>query len=334
MVGPGSSYDVFSKPREPLGCRSLDELVARSEQLAASGTEAAEALVLDSDILLVRRAAFDAVGGLDPALRELHYALPDLCLRLRRAGWLPYIVSTAYVHENVRPAGEDADAATFREKHGFDCFYSCNTRPELLRHVQLAPDHPAVLEVGCACGGNLLQLRAQRPDVELCGVELSEASAAVARQFAQIHAIDIETLHQPAWEGKFDAVILGDLLEHLRDPWQTLRRIHRVLRPGGRVIISVPNVMHISNLGRLLRHGDWHYASSGILDRTHLRFFTRKTAAELVAQAGCRVIAVEPRIFAQKPQWAPLRAQILPLLGPDVAPENLDALQWVVVGEK
>ena len=334
IAAPASSQAYFSSARVSPPYHTLQGAADFAAAREALGGAAEERLVLDSGCFLVRRAALAAAGGFDPSFQGWHYGLPDLCLRLRATGWGVRFVPSAYVHENPPQSSDAGDAEAFRQKHGFDCLYSCNTRPELLKHVQLSEDAPAVLEVGCACGGNLLRLRAERPDVELYGIELSEASATVARQFAQVYALDVEDFHMPEWEGKFDAVILGDLLEHLRDPWQAVQHFYRITRPGGRIIISVPNVMHISNLAGLLIDGDWTYEDQGILDRTHLRFFTQRTARALVEQGGYRVVAMDGRAFAISPEQAALRERLLPLLGDGATANDLDAYQWVVVGEK
>ena len=156
----------------------------------------------------------------------------------------------------------------------------------------------------------------------------------MARQFAQVYALDVEDFHMPEWDGRFDAVICGDLLEHLRDPWKTVQNLCRITRPGGRLIISVPNVMHISNLYGMLREGNWAYEAQGIRDRTHLRFFTQRTARELVEQGGYHTLTVLGRAFRISKQQQELREQLLPILGPGVTDLDLDALQWIVVGEK
>lgn len=85
--------------------------------------------------------------------------------------------------------------------------------------------------------------------------------------------------------GPFDAIVYGDVLEHLSDPLSALRALNRTLVPGGRVIVSVPNVAHIWVRLQLLG-GRFQYADRGILDRTHLRFFTRRTFLDLLAQAN------------------------------------------------
>jgi len=89
----------------------------------------------------------------------------------------------------------------------------------------------------------------------------------------------------PELGGPFDAIVCGDILEHLTDPLPVLMALNRSLTPGGTVIVSVPNVAHLwVRLSLLL--GRWNYADRGILDRTHLRFFTRRSFREFLAQAG------------------------------------------------
>jgi 2-polyprenyl-3-methyl-5-hydroxy-6-metoxy-1,4-benzoquinol methylase len=110
--------------------------------------------------------------------------------------------------------------------------------------------------------------------------------------------------------GSFDFVVLGDVLEHLADPWEALRLVRGLLSPGGVAVVSVPNVAAWPvRLGLLA--GSFEYRDFGILDRTHLRFFTRATARELVESAG---FAVERERFVhlERPP-GPLRRR-LPLV--------------------
>jgi 2-polyprenyl-3-methyl-5-hydroxy-6-metoxy-1,4-benzoquinol methylase len=87
-------------------------------------------------------------------------------------------------------------------------------------------------------------------------------------------------------------VIFADVLEHMTDPWSALKDWTDRLATGGSVVMSIPNVGHHSALSPLVA-GHWHYEDAGIMDRTHLRFFTRETVLELVAGAGLRVIRLE-----------------------------------------
>ena len=92
----------------------------------------------------------------------------------------------------------------------------------------------------------------------------------------------------------FDAVLCLDVLEHLLDPWTVLEGLAGHLAPGGTAIVSIPNIRFHKALLPLLLWGDWAYEERGVLDSTHLRFFTRKTAMELVRGAGLEVVTVEP----------------------------------------
>jgi 2-polyprenyl-3-methyl-5-hydroxy-6-metoxy-1,4-benzoquinol methylase len=89
-----------------------------------------------------------------------------------------------------------------------------------------------------------------------------------------------------AEEGSFDTILCLDVLEHLVDPWRVVERLHQSLRPGGALIVSVPNVRHYRVSGGLLFRGRWHLQDAGICDRTHLRFFVRDTAIELATHSG------------------------------------------------
>ncbi len=89
-----------------------------------------------------------------------------------------------------------------------------------------------------------------------------------------------------AEEGPFDTILCLDVLEHLVDPWRVVTQMHRCLRPGGVLIVSVPNVRHYRVSGGLLFRGRWHLENAGICDRTHLRFFVRDTAIELTTHSG------------------------------------------------
>jgi len=89
-----------------------------------------------------------------------------------------------------------------------------------------------------------------------------------------------------AEEGPFDTILCLDVLEHLVDPWRVVAQMHRCLRPGGVLIVSVPNVRHYRVSGGLLFRGRWHLEDAGICDRTHLRFFVRDTAIALTTHSG------------------------------------------------
>lgn len=143
-----------------------------------------------------------------------------------------------------------------------------------------------VLDLGTASGflGRLLAGRGHT----VVGVESDPEAAAAARpHYAALHLADLQRL-APLPEAPFDVVIAGDVLEHLADPRAALDRAVAQLAPGGRLLVSVPNVAFVLvRLGLLL--GRFEYAPRGILDRTHLRFFTRRSLLALLRGAGLTV---------------------------------------------
>lgn len=171
--------------------------------------------------------------------------------------------------------------------------YYQSVRKEIL--PLLPPGRLKILELGCGEGATLAWLQSIGRCAECVGIELSEAAARKAGEVAdRVIVADFER-DEPAFENaSFDCILCLDVLEHLRDPWGALRTLAEWLRPGGTLVISVPNVGHISIILDLLLHGRFEYQDSGILDRTHLRFFTRSSAEALVRSAGLVIEQVRP----------------------------------------
>jgi 2-polyprenyl-3-methyl-5-hydroxy-6-metoxy-1,4-benzoquinol methylase len=140
-----------------------------------------------------------------------------------------------------------------------------------------------VLDVGAADG--FLAELLTRQGWQVTALERDPAQAAKAR--GRCHEVIVADLDQaaPRLEGPFDAIVYGDVLEHLSDPLPVLVGLDRTLAGDGRVIISVPNVAHVW-VRLSLALGRWDYADRGILDRTHLRFFTKRSFAAILRDAG------------------------------------------------
>jgi len=104
---------------------------------------------------------------------------------------------------------------------------------------------------------------------------------------------DIEERSLDLERETFDVVICGDVLEHLRDPWAAIQYLSTFLRHGGTFVVSLPNILYWRAFGRIVT-GDFRYAPSGVLDRTHLRFFCRKNMLDLVESANLQLRHIEP----------------------------------------
>lgn len=152
----------------------------------------------------------------------------------------------------------------------------------------IPPDVTRVLDIGCGGGDIARALRAARPRVEIVGVTHSPDEARIAAAHLDaVHVLDLERgLTAPAlarWGRMFDLMIFSHVLEHLTDPNAVLQRCLTRLRPGGHALIAVPNVLEWRTRLGFLR-GSFDYAEHGVLDRTHMRFFTYRSAPrELVA---------------------------------------------------
>ncbi len=143
-----------------------------------------------------------------------------------------------------------------------------------------------VLEVGCGSGNTLRYLKEQGAR-RTFGIEVNSTVAKAATNHVDHLAVgDIESMEWSFADRLFDCIILGDILEHLRDPWGVVKKLSESLPSGGQLVASLPNVRFYSVSIPLLFAGRWTYAEEGILDRTHLRFFTRRTAVELFLEAG------------------------------------------------
>lgn len=157
-----------------------------------------------------------------------------------------------------------------------------------------------VLDLGCGSGAVGKTLRETGRAAELVGVELFEAAAAQAREFySRVYTGDIEEL-QLSYHRSFDYVLCGDILEHLKDPYSVVRRIRGWLKDDGYLICSVPNVRHWRIITNLMFRGAWDYEDAGILDRTHLRFFTRKTCFRMLEDASFSVVFSRMLISGRK----------------------------------
>ena len=161
-----------------------------------------------------------------------------------------------------------------------------------------------LLDVGAADG--LLARHLTGRGWKVTGIEADPALAAAGAAHCERMCVADLNRAVPALEGLFDVIVCGDVLEHLADPPQVLRALVRALAPAGDVVVSVPNVAHLWMRLSLLA-GRFDYAERGILDRSHLRFFTRRTLDALLAAADLHVVrrAVTPVPLHQvvPPRW-------------------------------
>lgn len=219
--------------------------------------------------------------------------------------------------------------------------YHDNLNQELL--ARLPGDARHVLEIGCGTGALARAYRQRHPNALYTGVEMAgEAARKAADACSNVVLGNIETkpcldaLDQLRGAQGWDLLVLGDVLEHLLDPLRVLAELRARMTVGATCLACIPNIGHVSIVYQLLR-ARWDYADAGLLDRTHLRFFTQPTMTALFQQAGwtvreCTALVLEPE--ASDRAIAPLLG-LAPALGmtPDAMRLHLSAYQWIVHAE-
>jgi SAM-dependent methyltransferase len=171
--------------------------------------------------------------------------------------------------------------------------YFSGARKTFVDDLPLNPE-ARLLEIGCGNGDTAAYALACRKCGWCAGVELCpDPAMEAAQRLHDVQVGDIEELILPWPRGYFDLLIMSEVLEHLRDPWAVLKKIHPLLKAEAWVLSGSPNVAHHSVLRMLLR-GRWDYDSIGIMDHTHLRWFTSGTYRAMFEECGYEVVSVGP----------------------------------------
>ena len=206
--------------------------------------------------------------------------------------------------------------------------------PDLLRIIPT--EAKSIVEVGCSSGALAREYRKINPEVFYLGVEIEPEYARLAeRHCDKVMVLDVDQAPDSFFSenAACDCWIFGDTLEHFRDPWQVLGKIRRFIPINGCIVACVPNAQHWSVQARL-NCGIFRYEESGLMDRTHLRWFTRITLLELFSTTGFTVTEGFPRIFDEpnRDRFIQVIKQMASLQGadPEQAAYDSTALQYVI----
>ena len=283
---------------------------------ATFGGEPRECEVYVGCGILIKRDLFDAVGGFDEHYFQ-GYEDFDLCLKVRERGLKVMYCPTSVVEhiENVsmkklsrraRRRSKERNREFFERRwlqrlHEFRLprlpegmgDFSYYTFPRERLFEQIPSESGRVLEVGCGAGVLGERLKRSGKATHVTGIELNKDAAALARsRLDAVQIGDVESMPLDAWIGQFDTLIVADVLEHLRDPWAALFRLRDCLKDSGTVVASILNIAHYKIIKKLL-FADWRYEPGGILDHTHLRFFTRGSIEDLFRNTGFEILRIE-----------------------------------------
>jgi 2-polyprenyl-3-methyl-5-hydroxy-6-metoxy-1,4-benzoquinol methylase len=174
-----------------------------------------------------------------------------------------------------------------------DIGYYSAQRPEL---VALISDATKVLDVGCGSGAMAAKIKNDCSPEEVWGVEVVEEVGLLAKANPALNKVligSIEDFSDQIPDATFSHIVAGDVIEHLIDPWKTVAELKRKLKPDGVLICSLPNIRNFSFFLKLFIVGKFEYKDSGVMDRTHLRFFARKDARALFENAGFTDVSID-----------------------------------------
>jgi len=210
-----------------------------------------------------------------------------------------------------------------------------NFNPQILKHIPVDAQH--VLEIGCDTGKLGEAFKAGKNGVEWVGVDINPQSVALAETRLDLAIVGdannlIESLQSRL--GSFDCLVYGDVLEHLVDPWESLKAHCDLLCNDATVVTCIPNIHHWSVVRKLVS-SEWQYTSKGILDKTHLRFFGRQGIEELFEFAGLNVTRIKPLIFKENDDaFIEGLAAACERAGAEFNREALMAFQYIAIGQK
>jgi GT2 family glycosyltransferase/2-polyprenyl-3-methyl-5-hydroxy-6-metoxy-1,4-benzoquinol methylase len=264
---------------------------------------------------MVERELFDSVGGFDEVYWNGGEDL-ELCLQVRKRGHRIGVAMQCLVvhlgHESMRrlpkrkkKSSGQQNERIFGERWNTELYrYRVDERPQATEKfsyysfpreevARLVPDDvQTVLDVGCGAGALGAQIKQKRAGRKVAGVEMNPVAAGVARtRLDEVYEGDF-LQNRELGQQRFDCVVFADVLEHMTDPWAAMDRARHLLNPGGYVVASLPNIRNYKIIKKLL-YGTWRYERGGILDVSHLRFFTRTMVAGLCRDSGFEILSIE-----------------------------------------
>lgn len=249
-----------------------------------------EILMLQAGVILFSRRVVCGNNTFCEEARDIDNMIVEKCVREHLEHLKMYICKHSGFYD-VRDDGYlvdvFADIDLLERKYGI---HYLNVRGnvwlmDLLKGCEDLKDDIRVLEVGCDCGGTLFSIKKLYKDTSLYGTDINEGSLKFAAEFAQVKVNNIEDQNLDFEKHDFDIIIFGDVLEHLRDPFAAISYCKKLLKKGGRIITSIPNLMNIDVMRQLL-NGDFTYTEIGLLDKTHIHMFTYNEIIRMFTKAG------------------------------------------------
>lgn len=283
--------------------------------------------------MLIKRQVLNKVGKLDERFTPGNFEDDDLSFRIITSGYKLLLCKDSYIHHFRGVSFKkdpyeynkllETNESKFKEKWGFTPKYSTFIRYDVINQIKEDKDNKFnILEIGSATGATLLGIKNKFKNAILHGIDIDKDSSRICQCIAKTNVLNMENEEIPYEEGYFDYIIMPDVIEHLRNPEEVLKKVRKHLKLKGTLIISIPNVMHYEVVYGLI-NGNWTYADAGILDRTHLKFFTLSESTKLLKKEGFKIQDVSGNLqYNEKDEELLLKLQRIS--------NNVDIMQYKV----
>lgn len=340
----GAVNCIYSDTEEFLECtdrRNFDynEAIAKFQQKCMGIMDKRRVLLKDGCILF-KDKVWQSIKPLDERFICKKVTLMDYMLELVQYGYILKTSGSAFAYFHTSKHNElyhvvfefEADQEKLRKKRGIH-YLDNQYNAGLLFFLKDSADAAiTTLEIGCNCGENMVEVCNRYPNAKIYGYEINPDAARIAGHFGKVTLGDIEKEELPYSSQMFDYIILGDVLEHLYDPSGCIRKLRHVLKENGKLLISVPNLMHISVVEQLL-DGRFSYSDSGLLDRDHIHFFTYKELVNLLKTAAFELANLEWMVLKISERQKQLVEKILSV-DCDVKRFMLETFQYYACAKK
>lgn len=290
----GLASQVFALARKIM---TVEDAFRYAEEVNIPGDNKIEdKAIVDCDFVIIHRDLVEKIFPLSEEVVSDRFASIDLSLSVRKTGHLNTICWNGFVYSVPSETRKQmvfgkigSDHAILKNKWGISAEYYMTTRKELVDMIKRDyKETIAVLEVGAGLGSTLTYVKHKFPNARVSGIEIVENVVGLAAPTANIRCDNIETYRFKEDE-KYDYIIFGDVLEHLVDPYSLIEKLKEHLLPEGCIIASIPNILNAGAIYEIL-HGRFEYKDAGILDSTHLRFFTRMEIIRMFHSRGYEII--------------------------------------------
>lgn len=254
-----------------------------------------ERLKLVGFCFLTKKSVVEKIGLLDECFTPGNYEDDDYSVRIRKAGYRLILCKDTFIHHFGSISFKEdggffqgllgTNAKKFENKWGFDPVESQHIHFELTNLIDHGiNDSFNILHVGCACGGTLLDIKNKYKMSRLYGADFNPHSASIASLIAEVRVMGNEK-ELPQYPHDFFDYIITTVLTEVGSPWELLRGIKQYLKPTGKILLSIPNLMHHSVVSGLLE-GYWGYNDFGVLNKKNIRFFTLREINKLLTEEG------------------------------------------------